>query len=225
VGDLQITTASGERVNFNPITPQVGYSYTWAAANIPGITGSDLVVTNKTAVFNPLLTNTTLSPIIVPFNVQPYSLAPGFCTGTPFLILVTVNPVPTVKDPEFPRVNESEEAVLYKSPFSPEVPEVPDEPEVPEVPEDPEVPEVPDDPEVPEVPEEPDVPDVPEDPEVPDVPEVPAVPVAPVAPFPLPPVPPVIVTVVTPPELVTAETPEPVKFSPVIPVPTTVPEK
>jgi hypothetical protein len=35
----------------------------------------------------------------------------------------------------------------------------------------------------------------------------------------------VIVTVVTPLESVTVETPDPVKFSPVIPVPTRVPEK
>jgi gliding motility-associated-like protein len=98
VGTLQLTTASGERVDFNPITPQNGYSYTWTAPLTAGITGTDLVVTGRRAVFNPLLTNTTLAPIIVPFTVQPYSVAPGFCTGSTFMILVTVNPVPTVPD-------------------------------------------------------------------------------------------------------------------------------
>ena len=35
------------------------------------------------------------------------------------------NPVPTVKEPDAPRVNESVEVVLYKSPFKPDVPDVP----------------------------------------------------------------------------------------------------
>jgi gliding motility-associated-like protein len=98
VGTQSITIPSGERVNFNPITPQNGYTYTWTAPNIAGITSSDLVVNTKSAVFNPLLNNTTLAPIIVPFTVQPYAPAPGFCAGTPFMILVTVNPVPSVPD-------------------------------------------------------------------------------------------------------------------------------
>ncbi|MFN5362813.1 MAG: PKD-like domain-containing protein [Bacteroidota bacterium] len=98
VGTQSITTPSGERVNFNPITPQNGVTYTWSAPNTAGISSSDLVVNTKSAVFNPLLSNNTLGPIIVPFTVQPYAPAPGFCAGTPFMILVTVNPVPSVPD-------------------------------------------------------------------------------------------------------------------------------
>jgi gliding motility-associated-like protein len=98
VGTQQISTPSGERISYNPITPLNGNSYTWTAPNVTGITSSDLVVTAKTESFNPLLNNTTGSPIIVPFTVQPYAPAPGFCAGTPFMILVTVNPVPTVPD-------------------------------------------------------------------------------------------------------------------------------
>ncbi|MCA6482423.1 MAG: hypothetical protein IM540_05130, partial [Chitinophagaceae bacterium] len=98
VGTQQISTPSGERIGYNPITPLNGYSYTWSAPNISGTTSSDLVVTAKTVSFNPLLNNTTGSPIIVPFTVQPYAPAPGFCAGTPFMILVTVNPVPSIPD-------------------------------------------------------------------------------------------------------------------------------
>jgi hypothetical protein len=90
---------------------------------------------------------------------------------------------------------------------------------IPDVPEDPDVPEEPDVPEVPEVPLVPEVPAIPEEPLVPEDPEVPEVPLVP------DPLPPVMVTVVIPLESVTDETPDPVKFSPVIPVPTIVPEK
>jgi gliding motility-associated-like protein len=98
VGTLQVTTPSGERLNFNPIVPVNGNTYTWSAPNTTGITGIDMVVNTKSTVFNPLLTNTTLAPILVPFVVQPYSPAPGYCSGSPFMILVTVNPVPAIPD-------------------------------------------------------------------------------------------------------------------------------
>jgi gliding motility-associated-like protein len=98
VGTLQVTTPSGERLNFNPILPLNGNSYTWSAPVPAGITGVDMVVTTRSTVFNPQMTNTTLAPILVPFVVQPYSQAPGNCAGTPFMILVTVNPVPRIPD-------------------------------------------------------------------------------------------------------------------------------
>jgi hypothetical protein len=46
-------------------------------------------------------------------------------------------PGSTVNEPAFPKVNESVDVVLYKSPFIPEVPLEPEVPEVPEVPEEP----------------------------------------------------------------------------------------
>ena len=106
------------------------------------------------------------------------------------------NPVATVKVPLLlPKLNESVDVVLYKSPFNPDEPEfplvpddpvnpdVPEEPEEPFVPEIPEEPFVPDVPEEPEAPEEPFVPEVPEEPFVPDVPEKPLVPEAPEEPL------------------------------------------
>jgi len=73
------------------IVPE-GTTYSWAApAAVAGISGL-APGTNQLTVSGTLI-NTTTAPVIIEYIVTPIS---GNCTGTPFTVNITVNPMPTV---------------------------------------------------------------------------------------------------------------------------------
>ncbi|MFL9829222.1 PKD-like domain-containing protein, partial [Flavobacterium sp. ST-87] len=67
-----------------------GTTYSWTAPSVTGITGT-MAGTNATNISG-TLTNSTNAPVNVVYTVTPKS---GTCTGTPFTVTVTVNPLPT----------------------------------------------------------------------------------------------------------------------------------
>ncbi len=71
-----------------------GTTYTWSApAAITGISG--LAAGTAQATIGGTLTNSTAAPINVTYVVTPTS---GSCSGTPFNVVVTVNPIPAVSN-------------------------------------------------------------------------------------------------------------------------------
>ncbi|WP_316634030.1 Ig-like domain-containing protein [uncultured Flavobacterium sp.] len=77
-------------VNGTNGTIPAGTTYSWAAPNVIGISGTT-AGSNATNISG-TLTNTTNAPINVVYTVTPTS---GTCTGSTFTVTVTVNPLPT----------------------------------------------------------------------------------------------------------------------------------
>jgi hypothetical protein len=83
-GTFTATPANGT----NGIVP-AGTTYSWSAPTVAGITGT--ASGTNAASISGTLTNTTNAPVNVVYTVTPTS---GSCTGTPFTVSVTVNPIP-----------------------------------------------------------------------------------------------------------------------------------
>lgn len=74
----------------NGVVP-AGTTYSWTAPSVAGITGA--ASGSNAADISGTLTNTTNAPVNVIYNVTPQV---GTCTGNPFTVTVTVNPVPAI---------------------------------------------------------------------------------------------------------------------------------
>ncbi|HNW69140.1 MAG TPA: gliding motility-associated C-terminal domain-containing protein [Bacteroidales bacterium] len=74
----------------NGVVP-AGTTYSWPAPSVTGITGA--AAGSNAADISGTLTNTTNTPINVVYTVTPQV---GSCTGNPFTVTVTVNPVPAI---------------------------------------------------------------------------------------------------------------------------------
>ena len=98
ISNASVTVPSSIRMSYTPVGVPPGITYTWTTTIPYGITGSDIVNGAMHTSLDPLLTNSTLVPIDMPFTVIPYTGAPGYCAGTPFTVNVTVSPVPSVPD-------------------------------------------------------------------------------------------------------------------------------
>jgi large repetitive protein len=91
---FSVTPTNGGGVNSNDIVP-TGTTYSWPApvsSPVGAVTGGSLG-TNVSAPISQNLINSTSSPATLTYTVTPKS---GNCTGTPFTIVVTVNPSPSV---------------------------------------------------------------------------------------------------------------------------------
>ncbi len=82
---------SGTTFNYNPTSATAGVSYTWVRAAVVGISnpgGSGVANVSES------LTNTTIAPINVTYV---FTLSANGCTnGTPYSVVVTVNPTPVL---------------------------------------------------------------------------------------------------------------------------------
>lgn len=95
IANQSLPVCSGTSLNFTPAGVPDGTTYSWTPVSIPaGISGADAVFTPRTS-FNPTLTNSTLAPINVSFNVTPRT-GNNLCAGNAFSITVTVKPRPVV---------------------------------------------------------------------------------------------------------------------------------
>jgi hypothetical protein len=98
ISDQTVTSCSGSAFTVAPVDGNnsdvvpSNTTYSWSApAAVTGITG--LASGTSEANFNGTLTNTTTSAISVTYVVTPTD---GTCQGTPFNVVVTVNPTPVV---------------------------------------------------------------------------------------------------------------------------------
>jgi gliding motility-associated-like protein len=93
--DSAITICNGAPVNYTITSTTLATTYIWNRATVTGI--SEAGVTDKTAnPINEVLTNTTNAPIVVRYTITPTGPASTSCPGTPFNLMVTVNPTPNV---------------------------------------------------------------------------------------------------------------------------------
>jgi len=103
--DILSTICSGDVFTVTPVNGfgniiPVGTTYTWdiPVINPPGaLTGSGAQSTSQSSI-SQTLTNTTLTAASATYSVTPAST--NGCTGSPFNVIVTVNPKPTVQFPE-----------------------------------------------------------------------------------------------------------------------------
>ncbi len=80
---------SGTSLNITPTTNVVGSTFTWTGNNGSGGSGA---ITDTPV-------NTTASSIDITYTVTPTGPGVTFCIGTPFTIIVTVNPIPVITNP------------------------------------------------------------------------------------------------------------------------------
>jgi gliding motility-associated-like protein len=90
-----ITMCNGVPLNYIITSATAGTSFIWSRATVTDITEPG--VNNQTDnPINEVLTNTTNAPIIVQYVITPTGPAPTSCSGNPFDLDVTVNPIPNV---------------------------------------------------------------------------------------------------------------------------------
>lgn len=90
----QTSICSGVPLNFVPIdgggnNMPLGTTFTWSVPTGTGFTGGSVQTTAQTAL-NQTLVNTTINPVTATYIVTPKF---GGCTGVPFTVQVTINPV------------------------------------------------------------------------------------------------------------------------------------
>jgi len=98
IGNHTISACSGVPFIYAPVnagfdTVPAGTTYSWAAPNVPGITGT--AAGNHASGISGTLTNTTNSAINVPYIVTPIN---ANCPGDTFKVNVLVNPMPSIAD-------------------------------------------------------------------------------------------------------------------------------
>ena len=88
------TICSGKTVDI-PFTSDVPTTYTWLSIDNPNTTGES-TTTQTTSVLSDVITNNSTSAQMVTYTVTPNALSSNNCTGTPQVVTVTVNPLPTI---------------------------------------------------------------------------------------------------------------------------------
>ncbi len=103
ISNLSIANCSNVSFTINPSNVPAGTQYTWGnpvISPVGSISGSSAQV-NPQNTITQLLVNQTLNPASATYTISPNS---GACSGSSFILSVTVNPVPVVANQILPAV-------------------------------------------------------------------------------------------------------------------------
>ena len=108
---------SGTAVNYQPTADVDFSSFTWTASTAGTITG---FTASGSGIINNVLTlpSGSSSSQTITYRITPTGPAPTLCTGTPFDLVVTVNPTPTVTNATLTKeicAGETTDAVTFQS--------------------------------------------------------------------------------------------------------------
>ena len=88
-----ITVCSGAAINLSQSGLPTNTLFSWSVPTInPSNTLSGATALNNQSIFSQTLTNNTINPVTANYTITPIA---GTCSGTPFNLLVTINPVAT----------------------------------------------------------------------------------------------------------------------------------
>ncbi|MBI9040706.1 PKD-like domain-containing protein, partial [Lutibacter sp.] len=89
------TICNNTNLNYDIESLTAGTTFTWVAALTSGsVTGFNSDATGTNTYINDVLVNSGITPGVVTYTITPTGPAPTNCPGTPFDLVVTVNPTP-----------------------------------------------------------------------------------------------------------------------------------
>ncbi|MCH3880742.1 PKD-like domain-containing protein, partial [Tenacibaculum aquimarinum] len=98
IADQTAVTCSDEALDFDLSALSSGstFTYTVASSDQANVAAGAARTTGSAANITDTYTNVTANPVTITYTVTPEGAAPDSCVGTPFDVIVTVNPEPVV---------------------------------------------------------------------------------------------------------------------------------